>query len=171
MIRFSKYSLGIVAFWLVTAVSGCGIYSLNGGSVPPGSETISVELFENNASLIVPTLAQDLTEALKDRFVSQTNLRVVDYDGDLRFSGFVSSYAVAPIAIQGDETAAQNRLTVGVKVKFEVPDHPEMDWDKSFSQFSDFSATASLSDVESALIEDILDKITLDIFNKALSNW
>ncbi len=151
--------------------SGCGIYSLNGGSVPTGAETISVELFENNSSLIVPTLAQDMTEALKDRFVSQTNLRVVNYDGDLRFSGVITNYAVAPIAIQGDETAAQNRLTVNVRVNFEVPDHPEMDWENGFSQFSDFAATVSLSDVETSLIEDILDKITLDIFNKALSNW
>jgi len=152
-------------------VAGCGIYSLNGGSVPPGSETISVELFENNAPLIVPTLAQDMTEALKDRFVSQTNLRVVNYEGDLRFSGAITQYAVAPIAIQGDETAAQNRLTINAKVKFEVPDHPEMNWENGFSQFSDFPATTSLSDVETSLIEDILDKITLDIFNKALSNW
>ena len=161
----------LFAVAVLLSVAGCGIYSLTGGSTRAGVETISVERFENNASLIVPTLAQDITEALKDRFVSQTNLQVVAYEGDMQFSGYISRYDVSPVAIQGDETAAQNRLTIGVKVTYEVEQYPDDNWVKTFSQFADFSATNDLSDVEDDLIEQILDQLTLDIFNKALSNW
>lgn len=160
--------LGMIALF---GLAGCGIYSFTGGQTRPGVETISVERFENNASLIVPTLSQDLTEALKDRFVSQTNLQVVAYDGDMHFSGYIARYDVSPVAIQGDETAAQSRLTLSVKVIYEVEKYPDDGWEKNFSQFADFSADRDLSDVEDELLDQILDQLTLDIFNKALSNW
>lgn len=161
----------LIGLGLLLFSAGCGIYSLTGGQTRVGVETISVERFENNASLIVPSLAQDITEALKDRFVSQTNLQVVAYEGDMHFFGYISRYDVSPVAIQGDETAAQNRLTIGVKVTYEVEQYPDDNWTKTFSQFADFSATRDLSEVEDELIEQILDQLTLDIFNKALSNW
>lgn len=160
-----------LAFLALLGDTGCGVYSLTGGALRTGVETISVERFENNAPLIVPTLAQDLTEALKDRFVGQTSLQVVAYDGDMQFSGYISRYDVAPVAIQGNETAAQNRLTISVKVKYEVEQYPDDNWDKNFSQFADFPGNTDLSEVENELIEQILDQLTLDIFNKALSNW
>ena len=146
-------------------------YSFTGGSIRDGIETVSVETLDNNATLIVPTLALDLTEALKDRFVGQTNLRLVNYNGDMAFSGAITRYEVAPIAIQGDETAAQNRLTITVKIKYENEKYPDDAWDNGFTQFSDFESSQNLSDVEATLVEDIVDKLTQDIFNKATSNW
>ncbi len=156
---------------VMSTFSGCWLYSFQGGKLPPTVETVSIDLFENNASLVVPTLAQDLTEGLKDKFQSQSNLRLIDYDGDLQFSGNISGYSVSPVAIQGDETAAQNRLSITVRVLYDSVKFPEDSWQSSFTQFSDFESSQNLSDVEGELITNIIDQLTTDIFNKVLSNW
>ena len=59
-----------------------------------------------------------MTESLKDQFISQTNLSLTDANGDLQFEGEIIEYKVKPISIQANETAAQNRLTISVKVTF-----------------------------------------------------
>jgi hypothetical protein len=148
---------------------GCGIYSFSGGKIP--GKTVSVALFDNDAEIVVPSLAQSFSEALKDRFISQTNLRLVQRDGDVSFSGAITSYRISPVAIQGNETAAQNRLTITVKVDYVNNVDAEQGWSESFSQWGDFSSSESLSSVEATLIEDINAKLTTDIFNKVASNW
>ena len=161
----------LVLLLVLLVFTGCGIYNFQGGKLNPGLDTVSVELFENKSSIIVPTMAQDITEKLKDRFNGQSNLELVTYDGDLAFSGEIKRYDVAPVAISGNETASQNRLTVTVGVVYTCAKYPEEGWTSNFSQFSDFPTTSNLSDVEDGLIDDILDRLTQDIFNKVLSNW
>jgi Lipopolysaccharide-assembly len=156
---------------LLTLTSGCGIYSFTSGKPKDGIKTFSVELFQNKAALINPSLAVDVTEKIKDVFIGQSNLRVAQFDGDLQFEGNIVQYDVRPIAIQGNETAASNRLTIGLNVKYTVEKYPEDSWEKSFSQFSDFPSTQNLSDVESTLVKDIIGRLAQDIFNRALSNW
>ncbi len=155
----------------LTLFSGCGIYSFTSGKLKEGIKTVSVDLFTNKAKLINPTLAVDLTEKLKDVFVGQSNVRLAQYDGDLNFEGSIVQYDVRPVAIQGNETAASNRLTISVQVKYTCEKYPEDSWEKSFSQFSDFSSSLNLSAVESELAKDIVSRLAQDIFNKALSNW
>lgn len=170
--RSTVIYLSLISLLLLGVYSGCKVkYSLTGGSLPQGCETLSVERFENTAQTIFPTLTQNLTEALKDRFLRQTNLRLVAAAGDMHYSGTVVGYAVTPVAIQGNDVAAQNRLTITVKVKYENEPNPDMNWEKSFSQFLDFSSSQSLSDVEADLNNQIIDQLTLDIFNKTLDNW
>lgn len=165
------------AFWFplllllsLTSASGCfWKYKFVPGK--PLGKTITIDRFENEALVVVPTLSQDFTEALRDRFISQTNLQLQTANGDLHLSGSITNYSVAPIAIQGDETAASNRLSITVKVKYENVGYPEQNFDQTFSNFADFDASNQLSEVEAALIKDINDKITQDIFNKVLANW
>lgn len=149
--------------------SGCGIYSFSGGKIQ--GKTVSVALFANDAEIVVPSLAQSFSEALKDRFISQTNLKLQQRDGDLSFNGAITNYRITPVGIQGNETAAQNRLTITVKVEYTNNVDPDASWTESFNQFGDFSASQSLSSVEATLIDDINAKLTLDIFNKVASNW
>jgi hypothetical protein len=167
-----KFSLLLFALTLSLSLpQGCGVYSFTGGKPKAGLESVTVNLFENQASLINPTLAVDLTEKVKDKFISQSDLRLVNFDGDMEFEGDIVQYDVRPVAIQGNETAASNRLTIAVRVKYSCEKYPEDSWDKNFSQFSDFSSSLNLSAVEADLVKDIVDRLAQDIFNKALSNW
>jgi len=146
-------------------------YSFTGASISPEVKTVNVGHFQNLSTLVNPTLSGQLTEELKNKFVSQTNLTVVNNFGDLSFTGEIRNYRVSPIAIQGDEVAAMNRLTIGVRVRFENSKDPTQNYDRTFSHFEDFSSREQFSQVEPRLVSEIIDKLVEDIFNNAVANW
>lgn len=162
--------LGIFAFVSVL-LSACGIYSFTGASISPDAETVSIGYFQNNAAMVQPTLSNSMTESLKDQFISQTNLSLTDASGDLQFEGEITGYKVKPIAIQANETAAQNRLTISVKVTFTNALDENQNYSQSFSHYADFDSSQDLSSVESELIDQIVTVLSENIFNKAVANW
>jgi len=74
-----------IAFFLFFSIlfSSCGVYSFTGASVPAGAKTMSIRYFPNKAKLVEGTLSDVFTNALRDRFTSQTNLQMVDKHGDI----------------------------------------------------------------------------------------
>ena len=152
-------------------LSACGIYSFTGTSIQADVKTITINYFDYKALKVNPTLSNDLTEALKDQFRKLTRLEQVDMDGDLEISGEVTGYDVRAAAITADEVAAQNRLTVSVKINFENRKYPEDNLEQSFSAYEDYDAMQSLEAVESTLCESIVKKLIEDIFNATVAQW
>ena len=161
------------ALILVSAllVVSCGIYSFTGTSIQPDVKTITIPYVEYKALRVNPSLAGDLTDALQEKFRKLTRLEQVDQDGDLELVVEVTGYDVKAMAITANEMAAQNRLTVGVKIAFTNRKYPEDDVNQSFSAYEDFDATQSLEAVESGLCETIIDKLVEDIFNATVAQW
>jgi hypothetical protein len=159
------------AFLIMSSMIGCGVYSFTGASIPPEAKTISITYFVNNAQYVEPSLSQSLTDALRDRFQSQTSLDFVKDEGDLQLEGSITDYSTRPVAIQGDQTAALNRLSVTVKVKFTNLIDPSKDYEASFTRFEDYPSSQDLSAVKDQLISQIDDALVDDIFNKAVVNW
>lgn len=155
----------------VAAMWGCGVYSFTGASIPPQAETISVDYFPNDAPLVQPTLSQVFTDALQDKFMRQTNLRMIDGVGHLHFEGSITGYNTQPVAITGDDRAALNRLTISVRVVFLNEYDDEAGFERSFSRYYDYDSNLSLSQVENAAIEQIVSELAEDIFNQAVVNW
>jgi hypothetical protein len=167
---------GSISFYLMTlliglSMAGCGVYSFTGASIPPEAKTISIDYFVNNAQYVEPSLSQSLTDALRDRFLAQTSLDFTKEGGDLQLEGAITDYSTHPVAIQGDQTAALNRLTVTVKVKFTNLPDPTKDFETSFSRFEDYPSSEDLSVVKDQLISQINEALVDDIFNKAVVNW
>ena len=160
-----------ILFIFSIILSSCGIYSFTGASISPDVKTVTINYFDNRALNVQPTLSQTLTEALKDRFNSQTNLDQVSKNGDLIFEGYISNYKISPVAIQGNQTAALNRLTISINVKFTNNKDHSQDFDTSFSEYEDYESSKSIDSVEDELIKQIVDKLTEDIFNKSVANW
>lgn len=146
-------------------------YSFTGASISPDVRTVTITNIPNNASLVVPTLSRTITDALKDYFTSQTNLVLVERSGDLVVDGVITQYSVVPVAIQGNETAAKNRLTIAVNVKFTNKTDPKQNWETTFTRYQDYSSSYNLASVQDGLIRDITDQLVVDIFNKAVVNW
>jgi len=167
----------VPAIWIMVMLTtvltyGCKIsYSFTGASISPDIKTISVQYFPNMADIIQPTLSQDFTDALKDRFKSQTRLTFVNELGDVDFSGEITDYSTQPVAITGNEAAALNRLTITVRIKYTNSIDPEQNFDTSFSRYAEYSSSQSLSEVEGNLIKEIVEQLTEDIFNRAFVNW
>jgi hypothetical protein len=147
--------------------SGCGI----SGASTEGLSTVSIQYFQNRASLVQPGLSQNLTDALIDKCKSQTNLNVLNGLGDANFEGEISDYNTKPLTVSADATAAMNRFTITVKVKFTNAADPDMSFEQSFSRYEDYNSSFDLSAVEAELSEKIIEMIVEDIFNRAFVNW
>lgn len=157
---------------IMLVYQSCGTYTFSGASIPEEMKTISVQFFENSSILVVPYLSQQFTESLKERIRNQSRLSIVRTEGDANFEGRISDYNIRPVAIQGNERAGLNRLTITVNVKYTNALKPELSFEKSFQAFQEFSLNQGpLQTQEQKLITLINRQLTEDIFNRAFANW
>jgi len=168
--------LAFVAFMLLFTTYGCHIkYGMSGAIISPDIKTVSVDFFRNRARVINPTLSQSFTEALKDKFVNETNLSLNTDQGDLEFSGEITGYDVRPLSIQKSETgrdfASMNRLTITVKVIFVNNKEHDQDFNTTFSAYYDWDSSKAINQVENEAVQVINTQLIDDIFNKSVSNW
>ena len=170
-LRLLKKTCCLVVLLSCCLFGGCGIYSFSGASIPAEAKTVSVQYFPNNAQLVNPLLSNTLTNALNDIFVNQTTLQSVAQNGDLALEGEITGYVTSPIAITGDQTAAMNRLTVTVNVRFTNKYDESKNFEQKFSQYQDYPSGQDLNAVQDALVEQIVEDLCQDIFNKAVVNW
>ncbi|MBP5333177.1 MAG: LptE family protein [Bacteroidales bacterium] len=161
----------VVAGIFGSLLTSCGIYSFSGTSIQPDVKTITIPYVEYTALRVNPSLSNDLTEALKEKYRKLTRLEEVDVDGDLELVCTVTGYDVKATAVTANEMASQNRLTVTVKVEFSNKKYPEDDVNNNYSAYEDFDATMSLDAVESGLCETIVEKLVEDIFNATVAQW
>ena len=161
----------IALLLLAFSVQSCGIYSFTGGSVGE-AKTIQIPFFPNNASFVEPTLSQEFTLALQDKFLQQTNLKLTSGTADLVFEGEITQYKETPIAATANQRASQSRLTISVKVRFYNNLKEEDNYDKTFSHFFDYDGDSQLTGaVLDEAYKEIFERITQDIFNEALAKW
>jgi len=157
---------------LSQVLSACKVsYSFSGVNISPEVQTYEVQYFQNRAPLVQAQLSQLFTEALQDKIQNNTSLDLTTSGGDVQFSGEISNYQTRPTAITGDETAARNRLTITVRVKYTNALEPDLDFDSSFSRYEDYDASENLTNVEEKLIDLIVENLVEDIFNKAFVSW
>ncbi|QNM84499.1 LptE family protein [Polaribacter pectinis] len=149
----------------------CGAYSFTGGSTGD-AKTLQVDFFPNQAPLVEPSLSQRFTQDLQDLFTRQTNLTLTKSNGDLYFSGEITGYRITPMSATADQTAAQNRLTITVNVRFVNKLVEKDDFEKQFSFYSDYPANSQLiGSVQEAAFDEIMERITQDIFNASVAKW
>jgi hypothetical protein len=158
---------------LLLVLMGCKIrFDFTGGSINPNAKTVYVATFPNNASLVNPSLSQEFTTRLKDRIQSQTPLTIIDTkNADYVFEGAITNYSVTPIAIQGNDQAAMNRLTIAVRITFKNKFDEKLNFEQTFSRYSDYLSSLNFTSIESGLVQEIVSTLTEDIFNKAFVNW
>lgn len=166
-----KKALILLCSVLLLSLQACGIYSFTGADTGD-AETFQVNFFQNNADLVEPGIDRTFTLSLQDLIQNQTNLSLVNNNGDLIFEGEIVEYYIAPMTATAQNTAAQNRLTLSVNVRFYNTLDPEKDFERRFSFYYDYPATQQLvgGALETA-IDEIYTRITQDVFNAALTDW
>tara|TARA_B110000977_G_scaffold45745_1_gene62176 strand:- start:557 stop:1090 length:534 start_codon:yes stop_codon:yes gene_type:complete len=173
-VKYYRSALGIII--LILLVQACGIYSFTGASIPAGTETFQVNYFENIAgnrpgSTIEPGLDRDFTLALQDILINQTNLNLTNTNGDLVFEGEIVEYGITPMSATAQNTAAQNRLTISVNVRYFNVKREEDNYETRFSFYYDYPAEQQLYDIKDTAHGEIFERITQDIFNASLAKW
>ena len=167
-----KHAKYIIAILTIVTLTSCGIYSFTGTSISSDIKTYQVNRFENNALLIEPGLETDFKIALEDLIQNQTNLNLVPSNGDLVYEGEITDYRVSPTTATSESVAAQNRLTISVKLRFFNRKKEEDDLEQSFSFFYDYDGTAQLiGTTKTTAHEEIFERLTQDIFNATLAKW
>jgi len=160
----------------VFMLAGCGIYNFTGGN-PGTAETFQVNYFQNYAtqspgSTFEPGVDRDFTQALQTRIRDQSSLSLTNSgNADLLYEGEIVEYRISPMTATAQQNAAQNRLSMAVKVRFYNKTKEDADFERRFSFFYDYPANSQLSSVKDEAHTIIFERITQDIFNESLADW
>jgi hypothetical protein len=165
----------VLALMIAFSMNGCGIYNFTGGNVGT-AKTFQVNFFQNYASdnpgsTIEPGLDNTFTLALQDFIQNQTSLDLTNTNGDLIYEGEIVEFRVSPMSATAQQTAAQNRLTIGVNVRFYNTTKQDADFEKRFSFFYDYPADSMLDSVKNDAFDAIFERILQDIFSASLADW
>ncbi len=166
----TKYFAAIIVLVTLAGCKSCG-YSLSGINIPPDVKSISVQFFPNKAALINPVLSQKFTEQLKDKFLKETSLTLINNNGDFRISGEITNYRIEPAAVTSATGTAKNKFTMAVKIIFECPSHKDLNFTEEITKFSQFDAKDNFQSVENTLSEDLSKQIIQEVFNKVALKW
>lgn len=165
-----KYIYCILFGLTVLALNSC--YTLSGSSIDPNWETIKISNFPNYAPYQNPNLSQQFTDQLQDIFNNRTKLSLTNSeDADLLIDGEITNYQQSSVAIQANETAGKNRLTMTVRVRYQNTKDETKSFDRTFSAYEDFDANLTLMQAESGLLDSILEQLTGQIFNAIAMDW
>lgn len=168
----TSFLIFILSLFTMITMHSCGVYSFTGTNISPDVKTISVATFFNESGNGPANISQTFSEGLRDFYQSNTNLELVNSNGDLQVEGRISYYAVENVAPTGQELAALNRLRIKVRINYiNTKDDTQSFENKQFSFFEDFDQQTTLQSVEEEYIENISEQIFLDIFTETVANW
>jgi hypothetical protein len=161
------FSLLLLTF---TLFSGC-TYSFKGGSVPAHIKTIAIPLIQDQSGYGDPTLRDNLTQQLVDRFTNDNTLQIADRNtADALLEGVVTDVKDAPSVVQAGEQVTARRITITVHVTFEDLKLRKKIWEKDFSNWGDYSSGGGLTQRNDG-VNAAEQKITEDILNETVAGW
>ncbi len=159
-------------FTLVGCGSLAGGYSLSGSSIEPDWDNLYVATFINRASLQNPTLSQDLTISIQDVFRNRTKLTLNDNENsDLVIEGEIVGYDVTSQSIKSDDIAAENRLTISVKIDYINAKDESKSFQRTFSAYYVYPGNQMLTDAESTIVPEIITSIRDQVFAAIAQDW
>lgn len=161
----------IVFTFIIISINSCGVYNFTGtGKID--AETFQVNYFQNNADLIEPGIERTFTLELQDIVQNQTNLNLVSQNGDLMYEGEIVEYRITPMTATADQFTAQNRLTIGINVRFTNKNKEDDNFEKRFSFYYDYPANEQMTGNRlTTALDEIYERITQDVFNASLAKW
>ncbi len=158
------------------ALQNC--YSFTGSSLSPETKTIQINDFPNNAALVNPALAQQFSTDIQNRFLQRTTLKGTKANPDILIEGEITDYSISPTTISsavnapgGNIQAAQNKLTIAVKVHYENKIEPDKSFDRTYSDEAVFSSDLDINAIEASQVKIVNERIINKIFNDIVANW
>ncbi len=177
-VNLQKIIFGALLFTFTFSLQSC--YSFTGSSLSPETKTVQINEFINNAALVNPTLAQQFSIDIQNRFLQRTTLKGTKENPDILIEGEITDYSITPTTISspvdatgGTIQAAQNKLTITVKVHYEnnVAGEKEKSFDRTYSDEVVFSSSLDISAIEASQVKLVNERIINKIFNDIVANW
>lgn len=164
---FKRYFLVV----LVLILSSCSVSYNFTGTGKLDAKTFQVNYFQNMADIVEPGIERTFTQRLQNVILNQTNLKLVSTGGELLYEGEIVEYRITPMAATSDQTAAQNRMTITVNVRYSNNNKEEDNFERRFTHFYNYEANKLPSEVMQDALNEIYERITQDIFNQSLAKW
>lgn len=154
-------------------VIACSIsYKFNGSSINYDKvKTISIADFPIKSEYVYAPLATQFNNDLKDIFIRQTRLQLVNRNADLQIEGEITGYNQYNQAVSADGYSSETKLTITVNVRFVNNTNHAEDFEQQFSAFRVYDSTLLLTAVQDGLITEMTKEITDQIFNATVANW
>ena len=135
-------------------------------------KTITITDFQNRADYVYAPLAIEFNQKLKDIFIQQTQLKLVDSGGDLEISGEITGYNQYNESVDASGFSSKVKLTLTVSVTYvNNADHKDDFENQQFSAFQTYDSSQLLTAVQDDLITVMVQDITEQIFNSTVANW
>ena len=134
-------------------------------------KTVSIAEFQNQSEYVYAPLAIQFNQELKDMFIQQTRLQLVNSGGDLEISGEITGYNQYNQGVDASGYSSEVKLTLTVKVRYVNNTNHEEDFEQQFSAFQTYESTQLLTAVQDQLIPLMIEDITEQIFNSTVANW
>lgn len=174
MAWIKKVALFVTLAGIVCLVNSC---SIKIGLAPISSidyskvKTISIAEFPNRAEFVYAPMTTEFNQKLKDMFIQQTRLQLVNSNGDLEIDGEITGYNQYNESVAADGFSSKVKLTMTVNVRYVNNTNHEEDFEQQFSAFQTYDSTLLLTDVQDELINKMIKDITEQIFNSTVANW
>lgn len=173
--NLNNFWIFLFGFFLLALLNSC--YTFVNNNLDARVKTVQIKNFPNNSALVNPTLSQDFTTLLQNRFL-RTNLKGALENPDLLIEGEISDYSISPTSISnpvntdgGTIQAAQNKLVITVKVHYENKIQPEKNFDRTYTDEAVFSSDLDINAIETSQVKIVNDRIINKIFNDIVADW
>ena len=170
-LRAYIYIIGIVLVMGVTAA--CSVsYKFNGASINyTTTKTIQLADFPIHSSYVWGPMGPMFNNELKDKFASNTQLRQVSRNGDLKIEGEITQYSQRNKSVSAEGYSAQTELSITVNVRFTNTKNHNEDFERQFTSAKTYDTTQSLASVQEELVTQMVKDLVDQIFNATVANW
>ena len=162
---------GILLIWSgVILIGGCA-YSFTGASVPPHLSTLAIPLVDDQSGYGEPGLRELFTTQLNNLFINDNSYQITDRaSADAVLEGVITRVSDAPAAVGGEEQVRTRRVTVTVRFRFEDRKLRKTVWEKTFSNWGDYTSLTAQSQVRAGL-DEAMRKVSEDVLLETVSGW
>ena len=153
--------------------TSCSVsYKFNGASIDYSKvKTIQIAEFPIRSSYVWGPMGPIFNNQLKNKYADHTKLIQVKRNGDLKLEGEITKYEQRNKAVTSEGYSAQTELSITVNVRFTNNKNHDKDFEQSFTAQQSFNNTLSLNSVQEDLVNQIVEDLCDQIFNKTVADW
>lgn len=165
------YIIGVI--WTLLAVTACSVsYKFNGASIDYSkTKTIQIAEFPIRSTYVWGPMGPMFNNQLKDQFASNTRLKQVSRNGDLKIEGEITQYSQRNKSVTSEGVSAMTELSITVNVRFTNNTNHAEDFERQFTSSKSYETTQNLNDVQEELVTQMVKDLADQIFNATVANW
>jgi len=168
LVRFSIF------IFISIILSSC--YSFKGTSISPDLKSYYIEqtiIAPGQGAAITPgDMPEKFMEALRAKVRNQSSLIYNDATPDIEFKSTITQYQLQDESRNTDEDISSLRkLVASISVEYISSIDEEDNWKQTFTHSIFFDPSTDFQSSQESFIDEILEQISEQVFNKCFTNW